>query len=467
MVDGRDGRQRERAGGRLGVRLTSALAAVTVVAVALAIAGVAFVVLHRRALTAITDTAVLDRAEAVAARLAAGDQAGVARLLQARPGDETVLQVVSPAGQVTAASAEITGEGPLSPLRPAPGAIQREDRRLPLGDEGLFRVVAVGVATPAGNAAVLAAQSLRPVDAAVHTEITLLAVGYPLLLLLVGAATAMFVGRSLRSVEAVRRRVASMTARQLHERVPVPLANDEIRRLAETMNAMLERLEAAATTQRRFVADASHELRSPLSSLQVGLELLETGRASADGATLAMLHDETDRLNRLVADLLLLARVDERGLAPRAEEVDLDDLLDAERVRLQAQPGPKVGTRIQPVKVRGDRGQLGRAIRNLVDNATRHAAGRVDLRLWSDGAAAHLEVADDGPGIPAADRERVFDRFVRLEGSRQRATGGSGLGLAIVHEIIIGHRGAVIITDTAGGGATFEVTLPLAGPPRG
>jgi signal transduction histidine kinase len=253
----------------------------------------------------------------------------------------------------------------------------------------------------------------------------------------------------------------------LHERVPVPLANDEIRRLAETMNAMLERLEAAATTQRRFVADASHELRSPLSSLQVGLELLETGRASPDGATLAMLHDETDRLNRLVADLLLLARVDERGLAPRAEEVDLDDLLDAERVRLQAQPGPKVGTRIQPVKVRGDRGQLGRAIRNLVDNATRHAAGRVDLRLWSDGAAAHLEVADDGPGIPAADRERVFDRFVRLEGSRQRATGGSGLGLAIVHEIIIGHRGAVIITDTAGGGATFEVTLPLAGPPRG
>jgi signal transduction histidine kinase len=451
----------------MGVRLRSVLAAVSVVAIVLALAATAFVILHRRSLTASVDTTAVAGAVAVADRVSAGDQAGVDRLLRARPGDDTVVQVLRRDGTVVAASPDVSGEAALSPLRPAPGATLRENRRLPVANEEQFRIVAVGVSGPSGPAVVLAAESLRPVDSAIATEIVLLAVGFPLLLVLVGAATGLFVGRSLRPVEALRARVAAINARHLHERVPVPAAHDEIYRLAQTMNAMLDRLERAATTQRRFVADASHELRSPLSTLQVGLELLHTRLRSGDHqggpASVAILREETDRVARIVADLLLLARVDEHGLAPRDEDVDLDDLVDAEVRRVGATPGPRVSARTLPVRVRGDRNQLGRALRNLVDNATRHARSTVELRLRAEGAWAHLDVLDDGPGVPAAERARVFERFVRLQEERQRATGGTGLGLAIVFEIITGHGGTVTVGDTEGGGATFHITLPLPG----
>jgi signal transduction histidine kinase len=314
---------------------------------------------------------------------------------------------------------------------------------------------------------VLVAQSLRPVAAAAATDLGLLAVGCPLVLLLVGVATALLVGRSLRTVEAMRRRVAAITARQLHERVPVPAADDEFRRLAQTMNTMLDRLEDSALAQRRFVADASHELRSPLSTLQVGLELLDARLRSQDRTTVAVLREEVDRLARLVADLLLLARVDEHGLAPRLTDVDLDDLLDAERSRVAAQSGPRVIAEVRPVRVRGDRGQLARAVRNLVDNAVRHARTTVTLRLLPTGEVARLEVVDDGPGVPAAGRDRIFQRFVRLEDGRERAGGGSGLGLAIVAEIVAAHGGGVTVADAPGGGAAFVLTLPLCGSAAG
>jgi signal transduction histidine kinase len=449
----------------MGVRLRSALAAVTAVAIVLALAATAFVILHRRSLTASIDGTALARAEAVADRASAGDQAGVNRLLLARPGDDTVVQVLRRDGTVVAASPDVSGEPALSSLRPAPGATLREDRRLPVANEERFRIVTVGVSSPSGPAVVLVAQSLRPVDDAIATEIVLLAVGFPLLLVLVGAATGLFVGRSLRPVEALRTRVAAINARHLHERVPVPVAHDEIYRLAQTMNAMLDRLERAAITQRRFVADASHELRSPLSTLQVGLELLHTrlrlGDHQGGPDSVAVLREEADRVARIVADLLLLARVDEHGLAPRHEDVDLDDLVDAEVRRVGATPGPRVSARTQPVRVRGDRNQLGRALRNLVDNATRHARSTVELRLRAEGSWAHLDVVDDGPGVPVAERARIFERFVRLEEGRQRATGGTGLGLAIVYEIIAGHGGTVTVAETEGGGATFHLTLPL------
>jgi signal transduction histidine kinase len=452
---------------RLGVRLRSAFAAVAVVAVVLGVAAVTFVILQRRSLTAVADTAALTRAEAVAERVGVGDLAGVDLLLRPRAGEDIVMQVLRADGAVLATSPDVNGEAALSPLRPAPGGTLRENRPLPVADEDQFRIVAVGVSSPSGPAVVLAGRSLRPVKDAVATEILLLTVGYPLLLVLVGAATGLFVGRSLRPVEALRARVASISARQLHERVPVPAARDEIQRLAQTMNAMLDRLERSAAAQRRFVADASHELRSPLSTLQVGLELLLTGLRSAnqdDAASVAILQEEAGRLARIVADLLLLAQVDEHGRTPRREDVDLDDLLDAEVRRASATPGPQVSARVRPVRVSGDRNQLGRALRNLVDNATRHARATVEMRLWADDGWAHLDVADDGPGIPVTERGRVFERFVRLAEDRQRATGGTGLGLAIVAEIITGHGGAVTVGDTEGGGATFHVTLPLDAP---
>jgi signal transduction histidine kinase len=176
----------------------------------------------------------------------------------------------------------------------------------------------------------------------------------------------------------------------------------------------------------------------------------------------ARLRGETDRLARLVADLLLLARADEHGLRPRDDDVDLDDLAYTHRERLAAQhPRLMVDAQITPVRVRGDLYQLDRTIANLGDNAARHARTHVRLAVRAEGSTAHLTVEDDGPGIPAADCERVFDRFVRLDDSRTRDDGGSGLGLAIAREIAYAHRGTVAVETSALGGARLHLTLPV------
>jgi signal transduction histidine kinase len=214
--------------------------------------------------------------------------------------------------------------------------------------------------------------------------------------------------------------------------------------------------------QRSFVADASHELRSPLSTVQAGLELLRRNDGDPDQDTIEMLYDETLRLERLIAALLLLARVDERGLQLDIDDVDVDDLVDAERRRLSANPRLKVVVELAAVRVRGDRHQLGQVLRNLTDNAERHADSEVRLRLWSANGTAYLQVHDDGAGIPAEARERVFERFVRLDESRNRAAGGSGLGLAIVREVVAAHGGSVRVLepDRHRRGTIIEVTLP-------
>jgi signal transduction histidine kinase len=344
-----------------------------------------------------------------------------------------------------------------------------ENRDLGVTNEDPFRIVTVGVRMPDGPGIALVGRPMGGVNNALETEVGLLAIGLPIVLVLVAAATGWFVGRSLRAVESVRRRVASISTDHLHERVPVPAARDEIRELALTMNAMLDRLEAGASAQRRFVADASHELSSPLSTLRVGLELLRARirrGAAPEAESLELLQAETERLHRLVRDLLLLARADENGLRRRRAEVDLDDVVGAEARRLVTHAGLRVDVDLQPARVTGDAEQLARVVRNLVDNAAAHATTRMAITLSSDGWTAYVRVADDGAGIADADKCRVFDRFVRLDESRERRLGGSGLGLAIVAEIVSAHGGSVAITDTPGGGATVQVSLPADGPGR-
>ncbi|HEY0486855.1 MAG TPA: HAMP domain-containing sensor histidine kinase [Mycobacteriales bacterium] len=445
----------------LGIRLRSTLAAIAVVAVALAVGGIAFVYLYERALAANADADALGRARDVAGQIATGGLASLERPLPTGPGDQSLLQVVGPAG-VVAASGSIAREPPMSPLRAAPDQVLRENRRLAIADQDTFRITAVGVADHGTRYTVLAGQSLHTLSDSLGTLSTLLVAGYPVLLLVIGGATFWFVGRSLRPVEEIRRRVAGITARDLHARVPVPDTRDEVARLAETMNDMLDRLERSAADQRRFVADASHELRSPLSTVQAGVELMRASPEPPSDAELAMLHDETRRLARLIGELLLLARADERGLSPRYEDVDLDDLLDAERRRLAQDERVTVSASIAAVRVRGDRHQLGQAVRNLADNAVRHASARVTLLLAERDGSAVIDVGDDGPGIPPADRERIFGRFVRLDDSRHRSGGGSGLGLAIVREIVLAHGGSVRVLPS-GPGTTFRVTLPVQG----
>ncbi|GHJ16030.1 MULTISPECIES: sensor histidine kinase [unclassified Micromonospora] len=443
----------------LGVRLRSALAAATVVGAAFAIGAAAFVLIARADLAGNVDAAARQRAAEVVAAVAAGDQDALAQTLKPSPGEQTLVQVVDPSGRVEAASAALGDAAPLSPLRPRPGEALREQRLLPFADEDPFRIAAVGVATGAGTRTVLVAQSLRPVNESTEAVAAILAAGLAPMLLVVGAAVFWFVGRSLRPVEAIRRRVAGITARDLHARVPVPPARDEVAALAETMNRMLERLETAAASQRRFVADASHELRSPLATLRAGLDRLALAPVEGHGELVELLRRETSRLGDLVADLLLLARIDERGATGRRDDVDLDDLAYTERERLAGQhPDLTVRADLTPVRVTGDAHDLGRALRNLADNAARHARTQVTLRVSARDGWGCVEVTDDGPGVPPADRERIFDRFVRLDDSRTRPQGGTGLGLAITRQVVAVHGGHVQVLP--GPGMTVRIRLP-------
>jgi signal transduction histidine kinase len=236
--------------------------------------------------------------------------------------------------------------------------------------------------------------------------------------------------------------------------------------LAVTLNEMLDRLAAATEAQRRFVADASHELRSPLASIRAAHEVASVHPEAVDWAVVnADVLAELTRLERLVDDLLFLARTDERGLQPQHEDVDLDDLVAEEAGRLRRTTGLHVVTRVVPARVVGDRLQLARVLRNLADNAARHAVARVELRLElraePSAATAVVDVVDDGPGIPLAERGRVFDRFVRLDTSRQRGAGGAGLGLAIARAIARAHGGDVMVLDTPSG-AHLRLRVPLS-----
>ena len=319
------------------------------------------------------------------------------------------------------------------------------------------------VATSAGDRTVLLARGRDDVSEATQALAVLLGVGLPLLLLLVGATTWRVVGGALAPVDAIRAEVDAISAAALHRRVPQPATRDEIDRLAATMNRMLDRLERVRVRERAFIADASHELRSPITAIRQHAEvaLAHPDRTStADLARVA--HAESLRMQVLVDDLLLLARADEQGLGRSRLPVDLDDLVFAEAARLRGQAAITVDTSaVSPVRVDGDSAGLGRMLRNLVDNAARHARGRVALALAELDGQAVIHVDDDGPGIPPADRRRVFDRFVRLDESRSRAGGGSGLGLAIVAEIVAAHGGDVAAEDGPLAGARLTVRLPV------
>jgi signal transduction histidine kinase len=289
-----------------------------------------------------------------------------------------------------------------------------------------------------------------------------LLIGMPLLAVVVGLATFIFVGRTLQPVEAMRRQAATISAENLHARLPVPPADDEIAALAATMNTMLDRIEAASTAQRRFVADASHELRSPLATIHANADLLEaTPLPEPSARSVARIHIESARMARLVDDLLLLARADDQGLRLRRHDVDLDDLVYAERERVAVEhPGLAVRGDVAPVRVTGDPDQLHRVLRNLIDNATRHARQTVTVSLAARDGEAHLLVGNDGAPIGAADRDRIFDRFVRLDDSRSRLGGGAGLGLPIARDIVRAHGGTLSVDDGAAG-AVLRIRLPL------
>jgi signal transduction histidine kinase len=447
---------------RLGVRMRSALAAGLVVAVASVLAGGVLLVTARGILLDNINTAANDRAGQVAAALADGDSATLAAALRPSARERTVVQVLDPAGRVVAESDAIAGVGPIAPLRPRAGQRLRQERRLAFARDEPFRIVAVGARTSAGVQTVLVAESLDTVDDGTEAMVAALLIGLPLLAVVVGVATFLFVGRTLRPVEAMRRQATTITSSNLHARLPVPATDDEIAALASTMNTMLDRIEAASAAQRRFVADASHELRSPLATIQANADLLEAAPLpGASARSVDRIHRESIRMARLVDDLLLLARVDDHALRLRREDVDLDDLVYAERDRVAVEhPALRVEGGVEPVRVTGDPDQLHRVLRNLVDNAVRHARHCVTISLTAAGGAGQVLVGNDGLAIAAEDRTRIFDRFVRLDDSRSRQGGGAGLGLPIARDIVVAHGGTLDVEDLTDG-AALRIRLPI------
>ena len=329
-------------------------------------------------------------------------------------------------------------------------------------DESL-RVLAVQV--PNRPETVLVASGLGRVEDAKRILRTTALVGSPFGILALGLITYAVVGRTLRPVAGLRRGAQAITAAGLaRQRLPVPDARDEIQRLAVTLNAMLDRIETATARQRTFVGDAAHELRSPLASLHTQLEVAQ--RVGPEQDWPAVVDDvlvDVDRLERLVSDLLTLARTDENDGTPRLREPVRLDQLAASLVPAYHDARVPVDVTVSPVTVDGDPDALRRVVVNLVDNAVRHAASavRVEVTREDDSSLARLVVSDDGPGIPPDERERVFDRFYRLEASRSRESGGTGLGLPIVRDVVRGHGGGVLLADN-GPGLRAVITLPLA-----
>jgi signal transduction histidine kinase len=447
------------------VRVRATLAAVLVMGFTLLVSSVALSALVRRSLARNLQRSAELRAADVASLVREGR---LPRTIP-EPADEdlALVQVVDERG-VIAASPKLLEDGATIPafLPPAESFMVRILRGPEFDDDDDFVTVARRVmspAAPSGIATVYVAASLSGVNRTVATVDRLLVIGGPLVVLGVGITSWLVMGRALRPVESIRSEVAEITEHDLTRRVPEPEADDEVGRLARTMNAMLGRLQASADRQRRFVADASHELQSPLASVRAQLEVGLSDAEATDWPTTATeVLNEQARMERLVGDLLLMARTDENRSPTRNDLVDLDDLTLDEANRVRARGRVRVNlARLSGGQVVGDADQLRRVIRNVLENAERHARTTVDVELRTRDGSVELSISDDGDGIAAGDRDRVFERFTRIDNGRSRAVGGTGLGLAIAKDVIQSHGGTIAVIDRSYG-ACIGIRLPSA-----
>lgn len=459
VAEGSAGRRRP---GTVRVRTTVAAALVVGLALALGAGGLLSVL--RRSMEDNVESAARLRANDVALLLEGGGAPGDLAVEVDDDGDQetTFVQVVDASGEVRVSSSNIRGRPAIARLRPGQS---RRVEGLPLAPEDPYLVVAERAEQPTGEPlTVLVARALEPVDETISRIVHLLVLGLPLLVALVAVTTWVAVGRALRPVAAIAAEVSSITDAELDRRVPEPDSDDEIGRLARTMNAMLARLQQTRDRQRQFVSDASHELRSPIATIRHELEVALAHPEGADLGRLASdLLEEDLRMQRVVDDLLLLARSDEGDDPSARRPVDLDDLALAEARGLRSERALRVDTSgVQAARVVADPHQLSRAVRNLVENAGRHARSLVRIVVRLDGSEAVLCVDDDGPGVAEADRSRVFERFTRLDDARARSGGGAGLGLAICAGVVGRHGGRIVCLESPDGGARFEVRLPAA-----
>ncbi|WP_417541248.1 sensor histidine kinase [Microbacterium maritypicum] len=428
------------------VRGRTTLGATVVVAVALLIGAFSFYGVLSASIHGSTERAAEQRLEELTERAGGPGGKGIDAL------EDEILQIIGADGSVRAASEdarEKLGSTPL-PVDDDPQTTTIDGETVLVVSEDIER-----------DQTLVLAVSMEDDAETLATVATLLAIALPLLLLLVAVTTWSVVGRALRPVELIREEVDGITAERLHQRVPVPETADEVAALATTMNGMLDRLDAAATAQRRFVSDASHELRSPLATIRQHAELAQAHPdVTSIGELAEVVSEEGLRLQGIVESLLLLARLDE-GASTHDEAVDLDDIALGEVRRLRATGIDVDGSGIHAARVHGDPRLLGQLVRNLADNAVRHSRGRVAIGVTPSDGYVFVTIEDDGTGVPAEERERIFERFVRLDEARSRDAGGSGLGLAIARGIAASGHGTLTVDDSRWGGARFVLTLPL------
>ncbi|MGW1225495.1 sensor histidine kinase [Streptomyces sp. NPDC001515] len=331
------------------------------------------------------------------------------------------------------------------------------------GERAAYRFAAVEATNTAGRTlTVHAGAPLAAEQRAVASVRGAMLVGLPVVLLVVAGVTWLVTRRALRPVEGIRSELAAITAsRDLRRRVPEPASRDEVARLARTTNETLTALEDSVERQRRFVADASHELRSPIASLRTQLEV---GAAHPELLDVPGAVADTVRLQALAADLLLLARLD-AGERPGTARTDLGALVHEE---VSQRTGDRIPVAVSVpegggFEVTGSRAQLARVLGNLLDNAQRHARGSVAVAVRAERGGVAVEVTDDGDGVPEAERERIFARFVRLDDARTRDEGGAGLGLAIARDVAERHGGRLTVADAGERGARFTLWLPGTG----
>ncbi len=374
----------------------------------------------------------------------------------------TLLQVIESDGTVSTATAPLLNRPALIPPAELNGDHGRKMDLIFDSTSSQWWVEAVPATLNGRGAEVIVATSLAELRRTLHQLALLLAIGIPLLTTAAGVLVWSLVGRALDPVDRLRAEVemlASDTQRR-GQRVGVPDTDDEISRLAHTLNLLLDQLDKSAYSQRRFVADASHELRGPVANIRLAVEVAQAHPDKADWPTIAdEVLAQDARMGRLVEHLLLLARTDDDHALRRTEPVDLADIAN-EAAASNRKPGISIRVAASSAIVNDDRSQLMSIVNNLVENAVRFATHQVTISTMSTGGWAEVSVRDDGPGVPADERERIFDRFYRVDAHRSREGGGTGLGLAIVARLV-NERGGTITVGDASPGSVFSVRLPL------
>jgi signal transduction histidine kinase len=376
-------------------------------------------------------------------------------------GDDAVVQLVGPEGVLLAATQNAADLAPIGPLLPDVEE-SRTVNDLPVEDDE-YRVLSRTIETSSGTATLHVAANIDDLRGTITVlELSLLTA---LVLSSIGLSALVWflVGRTLRPVERIRAEVASIGDADLGRRVPESGIGDDIDRLAHTMNDMLERIEDSVRRQNRFVADASHELRSPLTRIRTDLEVDRSDALANPEETYERVLEEVIELSALLDDLLILARADARQGYLVQRPVDLDDIVLDEVGGIRPRSKVEIDlSNLSAAHLLGDPGQLRRMVRNLLDNAVRHAHSRVEVTLEERPGTATIEftVVDDGAGVPDDLAEAVFARFARVDDARGHGLGGSGLGLAITRDIVQRHGGEVWVDTAYRDGARFCVLLP-------